>query len=119
MRKYIRMFKFYFLWRIALKVGERLMKKDPMYFPHFMSLTFSRDRIRQYYLANYTIGESILELFKEQKRAVERKGYKKRKREEAFMAMNDEEYSIYTARLQRQEEWNGFKDARAQFMNEN
>ena len=115
MRRYIRMFKFYFLWQISMKVAERMLKKEPMYFPHFLTLSFSRDRVKEYYLANYTISESVIELFAEKQRVIERNGYKQRKRGEMLMAMTEEEHEVYYDRVARWEEYHEFDDARSQF----
>ncbi len=119
MRKLIRRFKFYFLWKIAMKAASNAVNRNPMMFPHFMTLNFSRDRMLQYYLANYTFSEGIDEIFKEQETAFKRKDYKRKKREEMLMAMDADEYTIYIDRVAKWEDWNDFSEARAQFTNSN
>ena len=112
MRKLLRKIKFYFLWKMAMKIASDAVNKDPMMFPHFMTLSFSEDRALEYYLANYTVKEAIHEILAEQQTAFKRREYKQKKREEMLMAMSPEEYEIY---IDRVIDWEDFADARKQF----
>ena len=117
MRKLIKRLEFYFIWKILLKAANKAVNADPMMFPHFMTLSFNRDKVLAHYIAGYSINEAIDMLFEKQKLALERKIYKQKKRDEMIFAFTDKEYQAYHARLHRWEEYHEFDDARAQFNN--